>query len=70
MGTNAGDMGRVHRVSDEQEGIRRVRSGRGFSYQTSGGAVRDETTLERIRAVAIPQAWTDVWNAGRLPRAA
>jgi DNA topoisomerase-1 len=54
-------MGRIQRVSDEEPGIRRVRAGRGFSYRTSRGAVRDRTTIDRIRALAIPPAWTDVW---------
>jgi len=54
-------MGRIHRVTDEGEGIRRVRAGRGFSYRTSRGVVRDAVDLERIRALAIPPAWTDVW---------
>jgi DNA topoisomerase-1 len=48
-------------VSDEEPGIRRVRAGRGFSYRTPRGAIRDRTTLDRIRALAIPPAWTDVW---------
>ena len=49
-------------VTDERPGIRRRRRGRGFSYVGPGGAaVRDEATLARIRALAIPPAWTDVW---------
>lgn len=50
--------------SDEEPGIRRRRAGRGFSYvDARGRRVRDRTTLERIRALAIPPAWTDVWIA-------
>src|SRR5204862_6453869 len=60
-GYHSRHMGRVQRVSDEEPGIRRVRAGRGFSYRTSRGPVRDRTTLDRIRALAIPPAWTDVW---------
>jgi DNA topoisomerase-1 len=49
-------------VSDEGDGIRRVKAGRGFRYVRSrGGAVRDRATLSRIRALVIPPAWTDVW---------
>ena len=41
---------------------RRRRSGRGFTYRDPNGRpIRDEETLERIRALAIPPAWTDVW---------
>jgi DNA topoisomerase IB len=43
-------------------GIARRRRGNGFSYEDAHGrAVRDEETLERIRALAVPPAWTDVW---------
>jgi DNA topoisomerase I len=43
-------------------GIRRVRRGRGFSYEDgSGTAIGDEETLERIRELAIPPAWKEVW---------
>ncbi|MEV0346747.1 DNA topoisomerase IB [Nonomuraea sp. NPDC050680] len=51
------------RPSDQNEpGIARRRRGRGFSYhRPDGGAVRDAGTLSRIRALAIPPAWTDVW---------
>jgi DNA topoisomerase I len=44
------------------EGITRRRTGRGFSYRDAGGQrVIDLDTLRRIRALAIPPAWTDVW---------
>ncbi|MCR4264681.1 DNA topoisomerase IB [Nitratireductor sp. ZSWI3] len=49
-------------MSDDEDGIRRRRCGRGFSYiLPGGGRVKDEPTLSRIRALAIPPAWTDVW---------
>jgi DNA topoisomerase I len=39
-----------------------VRRGRGFGYvDVDGKRVSDERTLERIRALAIPPAWQDVW---------
>jgi len=39
-----------------------VRRGRGFGYvDEAGGAVRDREALERVRALAIPPAWRDVW---------
>lgn len=47
---------------DEEPGIRRRRSGRGFSYRDpSGKTVADPETLDRIRRLAIPPAWTEVW---------
>lgn len=49
-------------VTDHTPGLRRRRSGGGFQYLTSRGrAVRDPATLARIRSLAIPPAWTDVW---------
>ena len=49
-------------VSDERPGIVRKRSGKGFLYLNAQGArVSDPSTLKRIRALAVPPAWTDVW---------
>jgi DNA topoisomerase-1 len=48
--------------TDRRPGITRRRSGRGFSYRDADGNVlRDRETLARIRSLAIPPAWTDVW---------
>jgi DNA topoisomerase I len=39
-----------------------VRRGRGFSYEDgTGERIADEETLERIRQLAIPPAWKEVW---------
>ncbi len=47
---------------DGQPGIRRRRAGKGFTYLTSTGRrLTNDTTLRRIKALAIPPAWTDVW---------
>ena len=49
-------------ASDDRPGITRRRSGRGFSYRdTDGQTIRDPETLRRIRSLAIPPAWTEVW---------
>jgi DNA topoisomerase I len=49
-------------VSDEEPGIRRRKSGTGFTYvKPGGGTVKDPGTLKRIRSLAIPPAYTDVW---------
>ncbi len=49
-------------VTDATPGIRRVRAGGGFRYTAPDGtAVRDRATLQRIRSLAIPPAYTDVW---------
>jgi DNA topoisomerase-1 len=49
-------------VSDTDPGIRRRRSGTGFAYRMPDGSpVRDKEALARIRKLAIPPAYTDVW---------
>jgi DNA topoisomerase-1 len=49
-------------VSDAAPGIRRRRCGRGFAYVgPDGRPVRAPETLARIRTLAIPPAWTEVW---------
>ena len=49
-------------VTDLDPGIRRRKAGHGFNYLDARGApIRDESTLDRIRALAVPPAWTDVW---------
>jgi DNA topoisomerase IB len=54
--------GRLRRSDCKGEGIGRRRAGRGFVYTDAGGErVDDEETLARIRELAIPPAWRDVW---------
>ncbi|MFT3699351.1 MAG: hypothetical protein QM831_39755 [Kofleriaceae bacterium] len=49
-------------ASDDEPGLRRLRHGKQFRYVTDAGKpVRDKGTLARIRALAIPPAWTKVW---------
>src|SRR5207247_6321518 len=49
-------------VSDMMPGIRRRRTGTGFRYvDDEGRPMRDPEELGRIKALAIPPAWTDVW---------
>jgi DNA topoisomerase I len=49
-------------VTDHSPGIRRRRVGKGLRYVTLQGAtLRDRSALDRIRSLAIPPAWTDVW---------
>jgi DNA topoisomerase-1 len=53
---------RVCRVCDGRPGLRRERVRGGFRYRDpSGKLVRDPATLARIKALAIPPAWEDVW---------
>jgi DNA topoisomerase-1 len=49
-------------VCDSAPGIRRLGRGTAFRYVgPDGRAVRRRETLARIRALAIPPAWVDVW---------
>ena len=49
-------------ISDAAPGIRRIKSGRGFRYlDPNRRPVTDDSVLDRIRSLAIPPAWTDVW---------
>lgn len=58
----AAEQAGLHYLSDAIPGIRRVRAGEGFSYvDAAGKAVADPFILDRIRSLAIPPAWTDVW---------
>ena len=49
-------------VSDEARGIARRRAGNGFVYTTADGKlIRDAAEIRRIKSLAIPPAWSDVW---------
>ena len=49
-------------VSDTEPGIGRRKAGSGFSFvRTNGKPITDRKSLARIRSLAIPPAWTDVW---------
>lgn len=52
-------------TDDREPGLTRRRAGRGFTYLDGGRSVRDAATRERIRSLAIPPAWTDVWICAR-----
>jgi DNA topoisomerase-1 len=49
-------------VTDSSPGITRRRSGAGFSYRSADGRqIQSAGEIARIRSLAIPPAWTDVW---------
>lgn len=57
-------MPRLRRSNSSGPGLKRVRKGRGFSYQDADGSpVTDADLRARIEHLAIPPAWTDVWIA-------
>ena len=54
--------GRLRRADPSRPGLGRRRAGRGFVILDPDGArVGDDETLARVRALAIPPAWSDVW---------
>lgn len=59
--TDAERAGLIH-VSDQDPGIRRTGTAPDFRYLgPDGRRIRDAATLDRIRRLAIPPAYTDVW---------
>jgi DNA topoisomerase I len=55
-------MARLRRVDCSEAGIRRRRRGKGFEYlDADGRRVSEPSVLERIRELAIPPAWEEVW---------
>ena len=55
-------MARLRRTDLSEPGIRRLRRGRGFSYEEEDGTpVTDPEVLGRIGELGIPPAWRDVW---------
>jgi DNA topoisomerase I len=55
-------MPRLRRTDCGDIGITRRRRGRGFEYRDeSGERIDDPDVLERIRGLAIPPGWEDVW---------
>jgi DNA topoisomerase-1 len=51
----------INYVTDQQPGIRRRRRGKRFRYFNASGRELNGKVAERIDALAIPPAWTDVW---------
>jgi DNA topoisomerase-1 len=49
-------------ATDKRAGIQRKRAGKAFRYiALDGQTIRDQEILARIRSLAIPPAWEDVW---------
>jgi DNA topoisomerase-1 len=59
--SNAAKVADLLYVSDKDPGIERKKKGNGFAYYTGDEPVTDEAVLERIKKLAIPPAWTNVW---------
>ena len=58
-------LGGLRYSRDGEKGYLRQQGAKGFEYlDAKGDRVTDEGTLERIKSLAIPPAWTDVWICG------
>jgi DNA topoisomerase-1 len=50
------------RYVSDGPGIRRKKAGTGFTHtRADGSRLSEPDVLKRIKALAIPPAWTDVW---------
>jgi DNA topoisomerase I len=59
---DAAESAGLRYLSDDRPGIRRKKAGKGFTYVAPDGAkLSDPHGVKRIRSLAIPPAWTDVW---------
>lgn len=53
---------RLRRIDTNSPGITRRRHDKGFSYRNpEGSKIADKEELERLRGLAIPPAWREVW---------
>jgi DNA topoisomerase-1 len=57
----AAKIARLRYVTDSIKGIVRQKKGKGFIYVLGNSPLRDEEELSRIKKLAIPPAWTQVW---------
>jgi DNA topoisomerase IB len=58
----AAKLARLHHTTDDRPGITRHKARSGFNYrQPDGALISDFATLQRIKALVIPPAWTAVW---------
>lgn len=48
-------------VSDKGPGINRLKKGKGFVYIYDNKPLKNKAEIDRIRKLAIPPAWTNVW---------
>jgi DNA topoisomerase I len=62
---SAADDAGLYYVTDVSPGITRRRRGSGFSYLRPDGTPVGKAERDRIAAIAIPPAWTDVWISPR-----
>lgn len=55
----------LHYETDKNEGIIRVKKGNSFYYIFNNKRIKDKDTLDRIKKLAIPPSWKNVWISKR-----
>lgn len=55
------DLADLKYVTEGEEGISRIKGEKGFKYLYKGKPVKDKNTFARIKKLAIPPSWSDVW---------
>ncbi|ABE64669.1 putative DNA topoisomerase I [Nitrobacter hamburgensis X14] len=59
---DAAEFAGLRYVSDARPGIKRKKAGTGFTYlRADGSKLTEPDVLNRIKSLAIPPAWSDVW---------
>jgi DNA topoisomerase I len=48
-------------INDTSDGIKRLKKGKGFSYKFKKTIIKDKEIISRIKKLAIPPAWENVW---------
>ena len=48
-------------INDGEEGIQRLKKGKGYAYLFKEQPVKDKKIIQRIKKLAIPPAWEKVW---------
>lgn len=59
--SKAAKMADLTYVNDKDAGISRLKKGKGFVYIYDNKPLKEKGQIERIRKLAIPPAWTNVW---------
>ena len=59
---DAAELAGLRYISDARPGVRRKKVGSGFTYTRADGLkVTEPHVLKRIKVLAVPPAWTEVW---------
>lgn len=57
----AARMAKLQYVDDSHKGIQRIKKGNTFKFIFNGKEIKNKSVLERIKKLAIPPSWTEVW---------